>query len=70
MPCIESMSLTTFCDATNGFPAKLRLRNERKNCTLMTRTTQNYIVALVASQNVVCFLRLAFNVFHAVQEVR
>ena len=26
----------TFCDATSGLPAKLRLRNERRNTTLMT----------------------------------
>ena len=28
---------TTFCDATNGFPAKWRLRKERRNSILMTR---------------------------------
>ena len=28
---------TTFRDATNGFPAKWRLRNERRNSILMTR---------------------------------
>ena len=28
---------TTFCDATNGFPANWRLRNKRRNSILMTR---------------------------------
>ena len=28
---------TTFCDATNRFPVKWHLRNERKNSMLMTR---------------------------------
>ena len=28
---------STFCDATTGFPAKWRLRNERRNSILMTR---------------------------------
>ena len=33
----------TFSDATTGFPAKLRLRNERRNSTLTTRqTTRHY----------------------------
>ena len=27
----------TFCDSTTGFPAKWRLRNERRNSILMTR---------------------------------
>ena len=28
---------TTFCDAISGFPAKWRLKNERRNSILMTR---------------------------------
>ena len=37
---IQTASLskqTTFSDATSGFPAKQRLRNERRNSILMTR---------------------------------
>ena len=35
------LNQTTFRDATNGFPAKWRLRSERRNSILMTRQCQD-----------------------------
>lgn len=32
-----------FCDATNGFPAKFRVRNERRNSILMTRFSSDWL---------------------------
>ena len=34
---ISERKQPTFCDTTTGFPAKWRLRNERRNSILMTR---------------------------------
>ena len=57
----------TFGDATTGFPAKWRLRNERRNSILMTRHYADLGSASdwscpweiwLASPNVGCFLRL------------
>ena len=37
----------TFRDSTDGLPAKWRLRNERRNSILMTRTLQIWVVLLI-----------------------
>ena len=35
-PCFKFLQTVKFCNATNGFPAKWRLRNERRKSILMT----------------------------------
>ena len=37
----------TFGDATTGFPAKWRLRNERRNSILMTRHYPDLVIAVI-----------------------